>query len=250
MRWQPGTPDAYMETVFVKEDGSFIDPVTVMARITDSEGTVVLDWTAATRMSLGTFRISFAIAEDAPQGLWNVDWDGTLADGLHATGSEIFEVETADVTVTPSPELAGSRLRSRLGESKTDPNGDGSETMFKDEAIFDMIDSANGDIDLATVEGWRRKSAYLQRLVDISESGADRSMSQKFKQAKAMLDYWSKIVVDAAIASQMALSGRVVGQVISLREDQAPVLQTPFSGFSEHIREYPTKRLLIPALMR
>jgi hypothetical protein len=125
----------------------------------------------------------------------------------------------------------------------------GSDTLFSNDDIADLLVYAGNDLDVATYEGWKRKAAHLQRLIDISESGSDRNLSQRFRQAKSMLDFWGGMLAAQASETSIAMAGRVVGRVVNLRQEEDPNPGTPFSGYSEHIRMYPTHRLLIPAIL-
>lgn len=247
MRYAPGT-DAEFEATFTDSFGNLVDPDTIHVDIWDSEGLQVLDNGIPTQLGLGSYQYVHAIPLDAPLGLWKVEWHAVV-DGLNAFGEEIFEVDPAP-EVTPSDQVAHSRLRSRLGEvSKLPDDQNGSDTLFSTTDIADLLSYAEGDLDYATFEGWKRKAAHLSRLIDISESGSDRSLSQRFKQAKAMLDHWGKVLSETGNAHAGAIAGRVVGSVINMRKCEDPLPGTPFSGYTDHIRMYPTKRLVIPAIL-
>lgn len=238
---------AELEATFTSSYGNPVDPDTVHVDLWDSEGTRVVDNGVPERLSLGTYRYSFAIPEDAPSGLWRIEWQAVV-DEMNAFGDEAFVVGSIDVVDHPE-QIVQFRLRSRLGEVSR--AGDNSDTMFDDDAIADLISYAGGDIDLATYEGWKRKTAHLARLIDVGESGSDRLLSQRFRQAKSMMDFWAAVVSEIEVSRRSAMTGRVTGSVINLRntgrDDGHP--GTPFSGYTEHIRMYPIKRLLIPAIL-
>jgi hypothetical protein len=247
MRFSPGST-AQLTASVTSSSGASVTPDEIVADIFDSSGTKVLSAGVPTLLMSGLYGVSYDIPEDAQVGLWRIEWTVT-EDGLETFGDEFFEVELPDSVVVTPGEVIQSQLRARLGESKVDPDGDGSETFFDDDAVFELLTYADGDLDRATAEGWIRKMAKYARLVDVTESGADRKMSQKFKNAKEMVAFWNKIVSGAVIERQNALAGRVVGRAVNLRCDSSEPVLTPFSGYSDHVREYPTHRLLIPAIL-
>lgn len=244
MRYAPGTT-APLTSTFTMPDGDLVDPEFTEVDIYDPNGLVVDNGTPF-NVSLGLYRYDFPVPEDAALGLWRIEWH-VIINGVHAYGDEIFEVNYIDAV---APAILSEQLRSRLDEMKIDPLGDGSETFFTDDQIADIFFFSDSDLDAATLEGWLRKQARYARLVDVSESGSVREMSQKFKHATIMVRFWQSVIGDAADAASLALAGRVVGRAVNLWGTEDPLaLQTPFSGYSDHIREYPTHRLIIPAIL-
>lgn len=246
MQWSPGSV-AELTVTFTKEDGTPVDPSNPVADIFGPDGQKVDDGIPE-RISTGFYKFAYSIPLDAIEGLWRVDWTANVGT-LEVFGTENFEVADAGVIVNPSDSIMHSRLRARLAESKTDPDGDGSETFFTDDQITDLLSYAANDLDGATLEGWLRKQARYSRLVDVSESGTDRKMSQKFKNASAQVKFWSDFLGGIAGSRQDALAGRVVGRAVNLRCEKPSGPLTPFSGYADHIREYPLHRFLIPAIL-
>lgn len=243
MRYAPGTT-AELTSTFTLIDGDPVNPDSVEVDIYNPDGLVVNDGIPV-NVSIGLYRYDFDVPEDADLGLWRIEWHSVI-NGVHAYGDELFEVNFEGAT---PPAVLAEQLRGRLDEAKIDPEGDGSETFFNDEQIADLLFYGDG-LDGATLEGWLRKQARYARLVDVSESGSIREMSQKFKHATVMVRFWSDVLGDASEAASLALAGRVVGRAVNLWGTEDPLaLQTPFSGYSDHIREYPTHRLIIPAIL-
>lgn len=250
MRFEPGTT-ATLNATIVETDGDLVDPQNIAVNIYDSAGEKVVDEDTPTRISTGFYEYEYDIAEDASKGLWRIDWLLTLAGNVSALGMEYFEVyfasDPAPGVVDPS---INSIIRSRLNELKTDPLGDGSETMFTDDQISDIYALAGEDLNKATYEAWKWKVARYSRLIDISESGSVRNLSQKFEQAKALLDLWKGIVGEDDAAAAAAIMGRVVGRVINIRTGERETSNPyPFSGYADHIRLFPSHRLMIPAIL-
>lgn len=244
MRYSPGST-AELTSTFTKANGDLVNPDSIEVDIFGPAGQL-LDNGVPVNISLGLYQYDYEIPEDATTGLYRIEWHATI-NGLLANGDEVFEVEFADITIDPG--VLSEQLRSRLSEEKTDPEGNGSETFFTDDEIADLLFYGDG-LDGATLEGWIRKQARYARLVDVSESGSIREMSQKFKHATILVKFWQSVLGDASEAASLALAGRVVGRAVNLWGTEDPLaLQTPFSGYSEHIREYPTHRLIIPAIL-
>lgn len=249
MQFAPGT-DAVLEATFTTPTGTAVDPSILNVDLYDAGGTkLVEDGTGGTLLHLGTgtYRFTYALPGDAPVGLWRIEWEATIG-GLLAIGAEEFDVAVSDAIVTPGDELNRRRLRSRLDEIKIDDNGDGSDTFFTDVALDDLLAYAGDDLNIATLEGWLRKEARYSRLVDISESGSERKLSQRFRQAQQMVAFWSGLIGKNEGLHAKAISGRIVGRVMSLREQPCDTSPYPFFD-GENIREYPTHRLICPAIL-
>lgn len=74
-------------------------------------------------------------------------------------------------------------VRNNTGEPDED-------SSYDDEELEVLID-ADG-VDLASAAIWRRKAAIYSEMVDVSEAGASRKMSDLFKNAVAMAEYYEK----------------------------------------------------------
>ena len=247
--FSPGTT-AHLPVSFIDAYGNPIDMDAVDVQIFDPNGLAV-DMSAATMDHLGTgeYQENYPIAADALVGNWTIEWTGWLA-GLAAPGDDEFGVQFSNVTVITSESALQSSLRARLGEVKRDPDGTGTETLFDDEQIANILSYASNDLDLATLEGWKRKAAHFSRLVDFSELGSDRNLRQKFTNAKMMIDTWTGIVNRGDQSRSDALAGRVVGRVASLRESPSDANLGLFAGRPvTSTRMYLTKRLIIPAIL-
>jgi hypothetical protein len=71
-------------------------------------------------------------------------------------------------------------LRTRVGEG------------FSDIELGAILDRFKGDMDLATAEVWEIRAGQYSALVDMSESGSSRSMSQMYKNAIELARYFRK----------------------------------------------------------
>lgn len=239
----PGTT-APLNATFIDGNGDRIDVDPLTVDILDPSNVVVVNDDDPDHISTGYYHYSYAIPNDAEEGNWKIVWTGVL-DGNPVVGSEFFNV-TTDI-IFPS-DTTKTLFRARVGERKEDPNGDGSETRFTDDEIDEIFLFVDGDIDLATLEGWIRKTAIFAELIDISESGTTRDMGQKFKNAKEMVNYWKGIAGDAAKARLDGLRGRVVGRAVNLREIPAGAengLPMPRKTNSDVIVTFPDHEIII-----
>jgi len=249
VRYTPGSTATFYAP-FIDEAGNPKDPDSVTVDVTDANGTEIVTDGVPTQDALGAFHFDLDLAEDAPWGLWSINWTA-IFDGNTVPGREDFEVAFDFVVL--SNVLLHSTLRSRLGEvSKLPADQNGSDTMFLTEEISEILSLTNNDLDRATLEGWQRKAGHLQRLIDFNEAGTERNLSRKFIQAKQMQDYWLRVVSQTGQIRSTALAGRVVGKVIHLRSDapSAPVL-TGLGAMNE--RMWPVNRswtLMIPAILQ
>lgn len=143
---------------------------------------------------------------------------------------------------------ATDRLRLLLGEPIPE-GGDEQDTFFTNAQVEALLTDNGDSMNLAAVEGWTMKMARYARLIDMDEAGAARKLSQKYRQAREMTNFFIKTVNDANAVS--ATTFRAKAKVANLDESCKDVVAgTPFSGYSEHIREYPTKRFLLPAVLQ
>lgn len=242
MSYSPGQSVTKTAT-FIDSDGDRVDPDPITVDIVGPDNVVVVNDDVPVRVSLGYFTYTYELENDADLGTWRIEWRGKV--GL----VDVFGYEEFSVVEFVDVETQNDFLRARLGEPKGEDDEDGSQTFFTDLAIADLLSYASDNMDLATLEGWRRKLARFARLVDVSESGTTRDLTDKFKNAEVMVKYWEKQVGEAE-ENRLRGLGRVVGRPVNLgyKESDLSAL-TPFSGYSEHIREYPTHRLIIPAIL-
>lgn len=65
-----------------------------------------------------------------------------------------------------------------------------SSLVYSDDMLEVIIDQADGILDVAAAEVWQQKAARFSTLVDTSESGSSRAMSQMYKNAAAQAKYY------------------------------------------------------------
>ena len=130
-------------------------------------------------------------------------------------------------------------LRSLLGETIPEGSAD-IDTFFTNTQVSDLLDRHFDNLNAAAAEGWLRKAADVAKLIDISESGSERSLSQKYKHYLSMAKHFA----DAAGTDLVAAGAgrRVIGRPINLDESDSEQYELPFGPSSENIRIYPLKR--------
>lgn len=135
-----------------------------------------------------------------------------------------------------------TRLRRLVGDKLSDA-GDDSDTFWKDSELEDILNEANGSMNLAAYKGWQEKAAEYARLIDISESGADRRLSQRHVNATRMVEIFRKNIADGFDSPGKS---RVVARVASLDEcpisDAVAVPGEIYEVSGDNIRYYPLKR--------
>lgn len=162
--------------------------------------------------STGTYTVDFSMPDSA-NGWHYAVWSGALS-GDPASRTDWFEVvETVEaLDIQTAQEL---QLRRRLNDALTGVTDEGN--FFSNEEIHDLLTLNGGSIAGASYDGWTMRAAFLSSSVDISESGSDRRLSQLFKNAMAMADFYKKARDAEAGIKAEAIAGRVVGVVTSLR---------------------------------
>lgn len=236
---QPGQ-DADLTVVFTDDQGQPVDPTSITADIFDPDNSLVVEGEIPVRLSEGFYLYTWLVPEDAELGEYRVEWRSTIG-GNSAFGFELFDVSNIIDGGIVAPADMQQALRDRLDEK--------TEALFSNDDIVDILFMHGNNLDEATVEGWQRKMARYARLVDVSESGTDRKMSQKFKNAQAMVKFWQGVLDATATIDVGRYRTLVVGRVVNLRGTGSQSLLTPFSGYADHVREYPTHRLVIPAIL-
>jgi hypothetical protein len=136
-------------------------------------------------------------------------------------------------------------LRQLIGEA-IPPGGSEEDTFFTEEEITELLERNNSVVQAAAAEGWAMKAADYVQFVDAEESGSIRRMSQLFRQAYQMAQYYAQ---KADAANTAAGAPRVVGRVAEiLGTGDAVVLVNEYIGAQtvSNVRPYPTKRMISP----
>lgn len=69
---------------------------------------------------------------------------------------------------------------------------DGSDPMFPDATLNDILENAAGDPERAAAEAWMMKAAKYAGMVDVTEGNASRAMSDLHSHALAMVTRYQK----------------------------------------------------------
>lgn len=143
---------------------------------------------------------------------------------------------------------AAQRVRLYVADPLNEEGSDDG-SFFSDEEILDLLEQANSSLNLAAYLGWAMKAAQYAELVDITESGSTRSLSQKHRQAVLQMKHFYDVA--ARDESQLLLNTRVVGKVASiLSRTGETVLTNEFIGPEPtQVRQYPTHRFISPSTL-
>lgn len=250
MQWSQGSI-ATFEAAFVTGGGAPLATTDVLVSIHKPDGTAVVEDAVPTLISQGYYTFSWDIPQDQEpvEAGWETHWTGETSGGVELYGEEVWEltalgVVTVNNAVTFLRGRVGDRLRTGLTES---------DLFFTDEELHTIWIKNGMDMDLATIEGWFIKMAQYAEMVDRVESGAERRMSQKFRNARDI--YQSLLKRQDDISVLRGASVVAVPQAINLRKDYLDPLGVTVMGLSEfgtsgsgmYVRTYPLKRF--PAIL-
>lgn len=242
-QWAQGSEAIFRVDFETQAGGSFEpDAGSVIANINDPDAVQVATGPGV-NINPGSYTFTWEVPVDAAVGVYELEWHATH-NGLILGGSEFFEVTLPGALLVPD---SITLLRSRA-DDPIPVGGTDADTEFPNDVLQSYLALTGNDMDRATLVVWQIKAARLSHLVDVVESGSERKLSQKARQAKTMLDYWTRIVSDASVLRSKALGGRVVARTASL-DDSDPawmLLQsTPFGD--QYVRAYPTYRMVVSA---
>lgn len=219
-------------TIRVKEVGAAVaDPYLVEAAMnieTPAQGIVNYTFDAADVDAKGVFNFWVKVVFDGG-GIQSFPQDGT------------FTLVIEDGTIASEPVM---RLRARLGD-RFRANDRPFFTNYELSALLDLYEQ---NVEMAALEGWYIKKAEYAELHDITESGSERKLSQKYKHASEMV---KTLTESNAVILNGQYGGRVAGKTVYLDESRNPRLtenDTSFPGMSalpdasEFVRSYPLYR--------
>lgn len=191
----------------------------------------------------GVWEATITIPDSTEPGWYKILWHGLL-DSQDLYGAENFEIVEYGTVV---PLTYERNLRRRLND-KLDDGQDDSEAFYTDDEIHSILAMAGNDVIRASLDGWAIKMAYFQDAIDVIESGAERKMSQLFRQAKQMCDFY-RGEVDAREADIRSSMAPVVGVAASLRNECSDVFGLRYNPFSlstsaPYVRIFELKRFM------
>ena len=146
------------------------------------------------------------------------------------------------------------QLRMYLGE-RIPVNGSENDTLFTDAELQAILDAYPDGFYAAVAEGWAVKAAAYVRLIDISEGGTERMLSQRYRHAYKQLEFWAgRASIEAetllvAARSMIVARSAPWGTPASSELPSAPAALEagPFGTEKQYTRTYPLKRFL-PAI--
>lgn len=147
--------------------------------------------------------------------------------------------------LTPEQEL-----RLLLGERIPD-GGSEIDTMFRDEELSVILNQHEDQLRHAAAHGWAIKAAELAELIDITEEGSDRKLSQRYRHALTQMQYYADLIAADTDALLEAARGAVVARSArwatpaseELPSHESATESSPWDdGKARHVRPYPLKR--------
>lgn len=156
-------------------------------------GVLVVDSAAVVAVGAGG-SVSYAWdADDTGEaGYYYAEWEVTLAAGIVQTfptiGWHLIAImEDLDSPLVNADDFLNvQRLRRFIAETNSG--------TYSDALLHAMMLTNDGDLNVTAAEVWREKAASVSSLVDISESGSSRKMSQLYDRYTAQ----AKVYEDAA----------------------------------------------------
>lgn len=90
------------------------------------------------------------------------------------------------------------KLRNMTDEQSSD--------LYDDDDLQDILDTAEGSLQLAAAQVWREKAARYAALVDVSESGSSRSLGDLQDNALKMSEHYAGLVTTEETAAAASTS--------------------------------------------
>lgn len=84
------------------------------------------------------------------------------------------------------------RFRQLTGEVVPDDGGE-EDTFFTDATVSEILTRNNDNLYLSVLEGWILKEAEYAALLDISEGGSSRRLSQLYDHARRQIARWERV---------------------------------------------------------
>lgn len=241
MQWAQGA-EATHQADFVAQAGGPLDVTDVIASVRDPGGIEVAVG-AGVETAPGSFTFTWTVPEDAEVSpAWRIVWSAE-ANGSDLGGTEFFEITPPGGTVIWEPIMSLRNLVDRQLPTMTED-----DLFFTNDELHTLLMKNGQSETMAAYEGWVIKAAVAAEQIDNFEGGAERRMSQKFRNAMTLANHFKEI----ASASDRARlrSVRVVGKVVNLRQgimDPLGIYDVPLGGDVDYVRTYPLKRF--PAIL-
>lgn len=148
------------------------------------------------------------------QGYWQVYFGGVPSisvpnDGFFTIVVTAREVEMS-ATLLP-------RLR-RLVADRIPADSDDTDTFWSNADLLALLDEAGDSIYRAAFLAWEEKVSELSKLIDQDRTGTNLKLSQRYRQAKELRDYFA---AQAAAGGVNIKATRVVGKTFSLDESES-----------------------------
>jgi hypothetical protein len=185
--------------VYRSVGNALVDPDDPMVSIYDPNGAALYQSEPIVRDDVGQYHFTFLVPTDAAVGDWTVVFLGTV-DGRQVESSGFLQV--LDASQVSQMQSTINHIRLAVGE-KIPVGGSDGDTRFTDIDILSELNYAGQDLNKVKASLWLAKSGMWAELVDIDESGTDRSLSQMSKAALAQAKiYLDKVAADDVLWAQ------------------------------------------------
>lgn len=234
MSFSPGQ-DVTKSATFILPNGDRVDPDPIHVDVVSPSNVIVVDNAVPTRVSLGYFRYTYTLPNDAEYGTWRIEWRGVV------NGVPVFGYDEIDVQEFVDVTSDFERLRRMVGE-RIPVGKTADDTFFSDAEIEDLLIQGNQNFNRAAMFGWLAKMAEFAKLIDRNTSGADMPLSQMYKHAALMFKHYSELAGEDVVA----IAGRVVGRAINMREDNScPRVMTGATAYRTELHNMQARQLMM-----
>lgn len=189
----------------------FTSATAITFKMRNQAGALLVDRAAivGTPATAGVLRYDWRPEDTALAGIFNAEFEvvfGPEAKQTFPTDGFIRVMIGGDLDAAPGVNAA-TLLTLRANADET------GETFFSDSDLVDILLASEGDLSMATATLWRRKAGIYAGLVDTSESGSSRKLSDLHKHALAMVGQYS------------VGGSTVIGGVVSVRPSSRPIVR-------------------------
>lgn len=200
-------------TITFKDNaGITFDPSNAHLDLLDPTFAMYANDLTPSRNEYGVYDYSFAVPADALTGTWTARWSGATSGGATYTYSTPFEVYGVGQVAALAGALGSLRLL--IADS-------GPEQMFSDDQLMGMLTRNSNHLTAAVAEGWLAKAGKYAGLIDHTESGTDRKLSQMYRQANQQATLWASRA--ATETAGRTTAARVPGKTLAYARTPYPI---------------------------
>lgn len=136
----------------------------------------------------GKVQYNWQAADTSESGYYFAEWDvDTISQTFPTKGWHLISIEPAldSASLTDADFVLVRRLRSMIAESSQD--------TYPDSLLHAMLLRNDRFLEVTAAEVWREKMSEYAEIVDTSEGGSSRKLSQLYDRAKTQSEYYESI---------------------------------------------------------